>query len=146
MFHLEHRTNNLVESHNSQLSAAIRVNAGFFAVLEILKEDESRKGHDMGLIRNGDSVVFRLPAKKYSDRSAKIKVAQDELLDNKLSPDEFLCRLTFRHNKWVQWNMANFVEGNVSEEDEHEADLISVITSASNDDIEVLARFASSLQ
>lgn len=144
---LDHRTNNLVVSHNSQLSAAIRVNAGFFTVLEILKEDESRKGHDMELIRNGEAVVYRLPAKEYSNRSAKIKVAQDELLDNKLSPDEFLCRLTFKHNKWVQWNMANFVEGNVSEdEDTKDDNMMNFIEMASNGDCEVLARLASSLQ
>lgn len=130
VFGLDQRTNNMVESHNASLSKAIKVNSGLFTVISKLKEDEARRSHDFNCVLQGKEGVFRKPCKKYSESSARINAAQNELKDGKISPAELLCRLTQRANKWVDNNLAHFPEGvSDDEESDNELDVISLMES-----------------
>lgn len=81
--------------------------------------DETRKGHDIRLLIEGRTDVYRPPAKIYKERSEFMKKAQDELQAGVLTVDEFLQRLTSRYNK-TSTNLANSEEGNVSDGDGEE--------------------------
>lgn len=123
VYGLDSRTNNLVESHNSQLSTSISEGSNFFTVIAKLLDDEMLKSHSLNLVLSGRSNVYRPPAKVYVDRSNEIKKMEKNLRDKLISPMQFLDALTNPLNKNVNTNMANFETGNVSDIEEEEEDV-----------------------
>lgn len=110
VYGVKSRTNNHVESHNSHLNKSIPRGSGFFKVVAKLLLDEKRKTHDMVLLLNGCTDVFREQSNKIKKRSIMIEMAQQEIVSGKISVDEFLLRLTYRYTPGTR-DMARNVDG-----------------------------------
>lgn len=93
------RTNNLVESHNSRLSAKIHASGNIFKFLDYLLDEDVIKTRKLLQVMEGGDHVYckqRLSTKR---RNAKIKTLQGKLENGVISVDTFLNKITFFDNK-----------------------------------------------
>lgn len=96
------RTNNLVESHNSQLRRQIGSKGNFFKFVEKLQADENAKSLEMSQVLDGALQVYPNQRNKMKIRNDKIRKLQNKLSLGEISAEVFLNRITCFGNSLME--------------------------------------------
>lgn len=117
------RTNNHVESHNSQLRESIRAAGNFYNFVLKLQADEKRRTHYLDAIgeRGTTRKLWKGKTNFFEQRTKLIQAAKRDLSANVATVSEFLQQVSYEFNAGVSKHVTDVDDG-VSDtgEDEEE--------------------------
>lgn len=128
------RTTGALESYNGQLGNRIQKRGHFFNFIKILLDEEFLKCREFYSRLDGrDDKPAGTKGTRYQIRGKKIMAYSQQLLEDRLTPDEFLNRIVYKQNNLDFGLMdTNFVSPIVDDEDEDDDDS----EHANNDDLQ----------
>lgn len=118
VFLKSYRTNNLVESYNSNIRSKIPPSGCFFKFVEFLQKEELIKSKDYEIIKGGGTQVYAPQRKKYEER------------------DEFITKNQKKFDSDQRFSVADFFEtiGELNESDDDEESEDSSLSDGDHDD------------
>lgn len=117
------RTNNLVESHNSQLRRNMNAKGNFYKFIENIQQDENSKSHEMSQVLDGATQVYPNQRNSMKPRNIKIRKLQNQLSLGELGVEAFLKQVTFFGNNLMDDLASDLPDEMQNSDDELEREL-----------------------